>query len=290
MSTVSRWFGENRGLALGIAGMGIGLGPVVIAPFATHLISTFGWRMAYIILGAVAWVVILPLSQLLKRSPTDMNARVTSELSERVVKDRAAPEPDSGQLGDLVLRQAVRTRSFWFFSVAWLLTSFCFMMVMIHIVPHATDIGIPPMQAATILSVIGGFMIAGRLIIGKVSDNVGRKMTTAACALCTALAMIWLTWAQELTRLYGFAALFGFFNGGFDTIIAALIGDTFGVRNIGMIMGALQITFGLGMVFGPALAGVVFDVNGSYFTAFVIGAAAMFIVSLLISLTRQENG
>lgn len=290
MSTVSRWFGENRGLALGIAGLGIGLGPVVVAPFATHLIATFDWRMAYIILGAVAWVVVLPLSQLLKRSPTDIHAGLKSVESERNVKDMPPPEPEGGQVGDLVLRQAARTRSFWFFSVAWLLTSFCFMMVLIHIVPHATDIGIPPMQAATVLSMIGGCMIAGRLIIGKVSDNIGRKMTTAVCALCIALAMIWLTWTQELPMLYVFAALFGFFNGGFDTIIAALIGDTFGVRNIGMIMGALQITFGLGMVFGPALAGVVFDINGSYFTAFLIGAAAMFIVSLLISLTRREIG
>ena len=115
-------------------------------------------------------------------------------------------------------------------------------------------------------------------------------MTTATCALVVALALIWLAWAQNLSALYIFAAVFGFFNGGFDTIIAALIGDTFGVRNIGMIMGSLQVTFGLGMVVGPALAGVIFDISGSYFTAFIIGAAAMFIVSLLTSLTRREIG
>ncbi|MBW1765569.1 MAG: MFS transporter [Deltaproteobacteria bacterium] len=290
MSTISRWFGKNRGLALGIAGLGIGLGPMIIAPFSTYLIGSFDWRMAYIILGAIAWVFILPLSQLLRRSPTDIKARVRIVESGSDEKDMQPPENDGGPVSELTLRGAIRTRSFWFFSISWLLTSFCFMMVMIHVVPHATDIGIPPMQAATILSVIGGCVIAGRLIIGKVSDNIGRKVTTAACALCTALAMIWLNWAQDLTMLYIFAAVFGLFHGGFDTIIAALIGDTFGVRNIGMIMGSLQVTFGLGMVVGSALAGVLFDINQSYFVAFLIGAAAMFIVSLLISLTRREIG
>jgi MFS family permease len=288
MSTVSRWFDKNRGLALGIAGLGIGLGPMIIAPFATYLIGSFNWRMAYIILGAIAWVFILPLSQLLRRRPTDIKAKVRSEQSGSREKDMPPSENNGSSMSELTLRGAIRTRSFWFFSISWLLTSFCFMMVMIHIVPHATDIGIPAMQSATILSVIGGCMIAGRVIIGKVSDNIGRKVTSIACALCTALAMIWLIWAQDLTMLYIFAAVYGLFHGGFDTIVAALISDTFGMRNIGMIMGSLQVTFGLGMVVGPALAGVLFDINQNYFMAFLIGAAAMFIVSILISLTRRE--
>lgn len=74
MSTVSRWFDKNRGLALGIAGSGIGLGIVAIAPFATYLISSFGWRKAYLIMGLIAWLIIIPLSRLLRKNPYGIGA------------------------------------------------------------------------------------------------------------------------------------------------------------------------------------------------------------------------
>jgi MFS family permease len=75
VSTVSRWFDKNRGLALGIAGSGVGLGIVIISPLATYLISSFGWRMAYLIMGLIAWLVIIPLSRLLRKSPYGIGAK-----------------------------------------------------------------------------------------------------------------------------------------------------------------------------------------------------------------------
>ncbi|MCK4962020.1 MAG: MFS transporter, partial [Anaerolineales bacterium] len=72
MSTVSRWFERRRGLALGLASLGAGMGPLMVAPFATYLLSISDWRMAFTILGAIAWVVVIPLSRLLKRDPQEI--------------------------------------------------------------------------------------------------------------------------------------------------------------------------------------------------------------------------
>ncbi|MFC1979427.1 MFS transporter [Chloroflexota bacterium] len=67
-STVSRWFDKNRGIALGIVSSGGGLGPVILAPFATYLISNFDWRMAFLVIGLIAGLVMASLSLLLKRN------------------------------------------------------------------------------------------------------------------------------------------------------------------------------------------------------------------------------
>ena len=289
MSTVSRWFDRNRGLALGIAGSGIGLGIVAISPFATYLISSFNWRMAYIIMGLIAWLIIIPLSRLLKKTPNGIGAEPNSAKSGSGEVGIAQAENESGTESIVFsLREASKTRSFWLFGSTWLLISFVYSLVLIHIVPHGTDIGIPPMQAATVLSLMGAGFIAGRLLMGKISDSIGRKRTAVACALLAAISLVWLIWSHNLWMLYVFGIFFGISHGGLDTSIAALLGDTFGMRSIGVIMGTLQFAWGVGMIIGPAIGGLIFDVSNSYSTAFVIIALTMGVIALLLALTRRE--
>ena len=155
--------------------------------------------------------------------------------------------------------------------------------------PHATDIGISAMEAAAVLSLIGGSSIAGRLLMGRVSDSIGRKATAITCALLVVGAMIWLIWSQDLWMLYLFGIVCGFSFGGLDPCITALIGDTFGLRSIGVIMGTLNAAWGVGSAIGPAVGGFVFDASKSYSMAFWAGALAMLIVALLVALIRKET-
>ena len=87
---------------------------------------------------------------------------------------------------------------------------------------------------------------------------------------------------------YVFGVVFGFSTGGLNTTTTALISDTFGMRNIGIIMGALQVNWGIGMIIGPAVGGIVFDVANSYFLAFLMGVLAMLVIAILIAMTRLE--
>ena len=290
MATTSRWFDKKRGLALGIASSGAGLGTLLIAPFATYLITTVGWRTAYIIVGLIAWLVMIPLSRLLKKDPAEIGALPDGIKS--VSSEGGAEKPgreDSAQLGGFSLRQASKTGSFWLLGAIWLLYSFCYLLVLTHIVPHATDIGIPAMEAAFILSLIGGSNIAGRLLMGRVSDSMGRRATAVICALLVSGTMIWLIWSQDLWMLYLFGVMCGFLFGGFDPAVTALIGDIFGLRSIGIIMGILNVAFGVGAAIGPAVGGFVFDASESYSTAFLVGALAMLLAALLATLIKKET-
>jgi len=290
MATASRWFDKKRGLALGIASSGAGLGTLLMAPFATYLIANVGWRIAYIVVGLIAWLVIIPLSRLLKKDPAEIGVLpdgMNSTSNETGIEEER--REDNTELAGLSLLQASKTGSFWLLGAIWLLYSFCYLLVLTHIVPHATDIGIPAMEAAVILSLMGGSNIAGRLLMGRVSDSMGRKATAIICALLVVGAMVWLIRSQDLWMFYLFGIMCGFSFGGFDPAVTALIGDIFGLRSIGIIMGILNVAFGIGSAIGPAVGGFVFDAGKSYSTAFLAGALAMLITALLIVLIKQES-
>ena len=125
---------------------------------------------------------------------------------------------------------------------------------------------------------------------GGVSDIIGRKVPGTICALIQVGALVWLIWSRDLWALYLFATVFGITWGGLSNMVTALIGDTFGTRSLGVIMGVIGIWWGLGAAIGPAIGGGIFDASGSYFTVFVTGAAFMLIATLLAALLRKETG
>ncbi len=286
ISTVTRWFDKKRGLALGIASSGAGLGPLLMAPFATFLISNLNWRMTYLVIGLIAWSVVIPLSRLLKNSPYEIGTLPDGVKSDSRDIDN---EEDNIQPIGLSLPQVLRTRSFWLIIFIWVLFGATLFLILTHIVPHATDLGFSAVEAATVLSLIGGAAVAGRVLMGTVSDRIGRKVTAIICALLNTGTMVWLLWSQDLWMFYLFALVYGFTYGGIGSSLAALVGDTFGLYKIGTIVGVLDVGFGVGAAIGPYIGGLIFDVNNSYSTAFLIGALAMLIVPALIALIRRET-
>jgi MFS family permease len=189
----------------------------------------------------------------------------------------------------LSLRQAIRTRSFWMVFLVFLLFACSLFLVLTHLVPHATDMGFSPVQAASLLSASGGATVAGRVLLGLTSDRTGRKGAAVICTLLVAASMVWLIWARELWTLYVFALAYGLGWGGMGPTFAALAGETFGLRKIGAILGAMDAGFNAGAAMGPFLGGLIFDVSGSYFFAFVIAALLMFIAATLVLVIRQES-
>ena len=101
--------------------------------------------------------------------------------------------------------------------------------------------------------------------------------------------MIGLALSQDLWMLYLFAAIYGFSNGGFAPSTTALIANTFGIENIGAIMGVLNIGWGIGAAVGPAVGGLVYDTLNSYDLAFLVGAGAMLMVTFCIASIRRER-
>jgi len=295
MPPVMNWFVRKRGLAVGIAMSGGGIGQAIIAPFATFLIAEINWRMAFTILGGITLLLVLPLSQLFKRDPAEIGVFPDGvKLSETMVSAEESAESETLnnnlQGMGLSLSQAFRTRSFWLITFYHVLLGICMMMIATHVIPYATDIGFSAVAASLIISLMGGAHFVGSVLAGIISDRIGRKKTVVACAVLLAVTVFSLIWARELWMLYLFALIYGFVGGGIATSGTVLIGDTMGMFNAGKILGALEIGWGIGAALGPIIGGYIFDVTGSYILAFGIAALSMCIAAVLLYRIRPEVG
>jgi MFS family permease len=284
-TTTSRWFLRRRGLAMGIASSGEGLGIGIMAPAAMVCITSYGWRTALVIMGVSAILVMCCMSFLLKKDPAEMGLAPDGVKAPSLQRDPSGTAP---ALVSITLGGAFRTRSFWCFFIIYFFLSFCFHLVTTHIVPHATDLGIAREKAALILTLIGTISSAGRLIFGALSDRIGRKLSVVLCALLQSAMLVLVAWSRELWIFYVFAILYGFGFGGVSTVTTALVGDTFGAVNLGAIMGAAVVGYALGAAAGPLVGGHVFDLTNDYLIAFLIGAVAILVAVLFVLLIKRE--
>lgn len=288
-TTVSRWFDKKRGLALGTATIGGPLGAVVMAPFAAYLISHFGWRWSFAVLGLVSWAVMSASSLLMKADPADMGLFPDGAKSgsSGVGKQDHGDRDEGPGVSSL---QAFKTRSFWFLGATFLSLSLSVHLILTHAVPHAMDMGIEQMEAALILSLTGAGGILGRLTIGRASDMIGRRAPAITCALVQAASLLWVIWVRDLRMFYLFAVIFGICWGGLGMLTTALVSDIFGTRkNIGTIMGVALTGWSIGAAFGPALGGFVFDLSGHYGTSFALASGIMLITTVPLTLLRKAK-
>ena len=170
--TISRWFEKKRGIAIGIATSGIGLGSLVMSPFAAYLITDFGWRVSYVIMGLIAWVVVISMATLFRRGPADIGLLPDGGNPGDGIK---LPDRDEdNRITGASVTQALKTRNFWLMLSIWLLFGICLSLILTHVVPYATDRGISIIQAATIVSVMSAFNILAGPSVGRISDIIGR--------------------------------------------------------------------------------------------------------------------
>ncbi|MFC1971755.1 MFS transporter [Chloroflexota bacterium] len=284
-ATVSKWFEKKRGLATGLAGTGPSLGLIIFAPFSAFLIFQFDWRIAYQVIGVIIWLVILPLSRLLRNNPNEIGFQPDGAAARTTIPE---DKDEIFQLTSLSLSQALKSRNYWIFSPVWLCMGFGNFLVYTHIVPFATDANITTMQAATIISVIGGAAIPVGILMGKISDKIGRKIPIITASLLRAGAFVGLIFTHELWMFNLCAIIFGI-SIGTGHLFAALSVDIFGKKSIGVIMGILNLVFTIGAAIGPFIGGLVYDVNNNYNIAFLIGAISSVMAALLISLIKVET-
>ena len=176
LSTVARWFRRHLGLMSGLVKAGAGIGQVFIPLIAAVLISVYGWRQACLLIGVATLVIMVLVAQLVRRDPTELGLRPLGD------EDRPNSESSVGEDG-LTFRQAVTTRPFWILCLAKLSDFYCLLTVMLHIVPHGIDLGLAPATAVTVLSLIGGSSIVGRILLGSTFDRIGAKRSLGACFL-----------------------------------------------------------------------------------------------------------
>jgi len=276
-ATITHWFAERRGLALGLVLVGFSLGYISGGPLAAWLIAELGWRGAYALLGSGCGLITM-LAALTVRLPRAVEVTVLRGTAGRTnaTGGGGGSPPDAGP--SVTLHDALVDPRQWCLNVAWLLLGGLAMMVSVHIVPFARDRGISLADASLALSAYGVGSVTGRIAAGAVSDRIGTLTTIRIAYVIEALALLVLLWVPSREAMFGSLAVFGVGFAASDTMITHVIPDVFGMRAIGAIMGVLTLGWRSGAALGPAAAGFLYDVTGSYTVPF--GAAP---VAVLVS-------
>jgi MFS family permease len=263
---VAQWFAHRKASMMGIVFSGMGVGVLTVGPLAQWLISAYGWRHAYTVLGVGALVLLVPL--------------VWVGVHDRAPAARRQAPVESAEHGGIEVRAALATPAFWALFFAYVCTPLAVFTVVTHQVAFAVDQGFPPLFVAWIFGLAGLMSIFGRVVFGVGADYIGRAWSATISYGCTAagtLGLLSIETSQHPAGLYVYAVLFGLGFGARGPIITAIAADLFPGRRFGAIYGYMSLGNGLGGAIGPWFAGAVFDVTGSYRIAFLI--ATLFCVA-----------
>jgi len=253
-ATTTRWFTRNRSLAVALVSAGLSLGSTIVGPLARWITTSYDWRTAMLVIGDLAWLVIIPAAFLVREPPAP------------AAVGTVAPA-DQGP--EMTVAQALRTPQFAAIALTFFACCATHSGPIFHMVTHAIDHGVPVMAATTVLSVAGLASLGGRIICGLIADRIGAKRMLLAGLALQALSVSLYVFTSSLGSFYALAVMFGFSYGGVMPLYAILVREYFGARIMGTTFGAVALVSTLGMSLGPWAGGWFYDSFGGYFWLYI---------------------
>ena len=281
-STVVKWFARRRGLAIGVASTGASLGTFALPPLAQRLVTVAGWRAAYVVFGVGVLTALALAATVMRRDPRSMGLRPDGD-------DELARADDAPVLPAWPLRLALRERAFWLIGAAFTATWLAVFIPLVHLVPFARDLGYDAATGAWLLSALGAGAVGGRLVMGAVSDLIGRRPTIMMAMAAQAVAFVAFATVHGLAALATTAVAFGFAYGTISALFPAIVGDFFGPEQAGSLVGFLFALGGSLAAWGPLVAGLVYDTTGGYGVIFRASAGANLVAALLIGIATPPS-
>ena len=283
---ISKWFNDNRGLAIGVLLAGTSVGNGIFPQINTYLltISDGDWRQV------MMWLSLIPLAYapilfaLIKEKPEDVETKDDNE----VKNDFKASSIEGG----FTLQQTLMSANFWFLSVMAFCTFYSILAMIGHVFLMLDGEGYSPQISATGVSIIfiGGFI--GKVISGKLAEMIGRKIVLVggvAMMLAGSLLIVSSIFYKNPLLIWIGLTLYGTGWGGLYTLIQLLVADLFGLIAIGKIMGVINIIDTIGGGLGPIITAVIYDSTQSYLLPFLVISALLVIALISSSMLKIDD-
>jgi len=285
-ATVPRWFGRRRGLATGVATTGLGIGMVAMAPAASELVAAVGWRASILTLTLGAAAAVGLAVPLFADDPASSGVDPGTEF------DGDVPEYESSSWDETRrdLLGVVASRTFLLAVAGWVLVYGPLYAVIVHLVPHAGDIGLGPDAGAAAIATIGLTTGLSRIGVGGFADRFGRLRTVVGCSLGMGLSTATLPFLGTSAGLYAFAVVFGIAYGGNGALLSPVTADMFGTANANAIFGAVSVAFAVSGLVAPWATGLTYDRLGTYTPAFLAAGAVAAVGAALLWVAGRESG
>ena len=275
---IQRNLTRHRGLATGLAGSGTGLGILILAPLTGFFISNYGWRISYLYLGIIFFIVALPaaMSLIPQRRPS-----TGGDSSNRRQAQQEEPEPILPE-ASMGMREILKRRPFWMIISSHATDCMCHSVLIVHLVPIAIESGIPHLQAAGLVGVMGLGTLIGRISMGVLSDRIGAKWALFTTLVTQTSAVPFLFWIDSPYAFYAVALVVGVGMGGHGTMYPVVTREYYGPKKIGILFGAFITGASSGMATGGFMGGLLHDMTGDYtlsiLFSFVAGVASLLLV------------
>ncbi|MBW1996479.1 MAG: MFS transporter [Deltaproteobacteria bacterium] len=286
MATVARWFVKRRGLVTGIVQAGLGIGGLILAPLTGWLITNYGWRSTYVVLGIIALAGFILSGFFMRRSPEDMG-QFPDGAKERDKTFSPTPRVAASDAG-LPLRKIVITSQFWIIAGLYSIFGFCRSTFLAHTAAHIQDLGFSLMEASNVMAFLMASSMAGRIGMGRVGDAIGNRSAFMMSYGATTISLVLVLASRHLLGIYLFAFAFGFGWGAQAVLRFSTTAEVFGLSSLGFMMGILGIFEALASALGAYYAGFVYDLVGSYGPVFWFGTVVSLIGILLAALLKPH--
>jgi MFS family permease len=281
------WFIRRRGLAIGFAFAGVGIGSVTLLPWVQWMIDHSGWRTACTAIGLLVLVVLAPINLLLRKRPEDLGLRPDGDAAASAASVSPVSnivDPDWAGV-DWTLRRALRTARFWWLAIGYAGGLYIWYAVQVHQTKYLLDVGFSPNVAVWALGAVSLLGIPGQILLGHISDRVGREwIWSASCAgfaVCFA-ALIALARYPTLPLVYLMVVSQGALGYGLTSIMGAVVVEIFQGKHYGSIFGTIMVAALAGGAAGPLVTGLLHDLWGNYTLAFLIGIGVSALSALAI--------
>jgi MFS family permease len=289
-SSVGKWFIRRRGLAIGLSSIGVGAGTMAMAPLAGYVVKVYGWQAGFVLLGVFVLVIGVILSQFLMGRTRPEDYGLLPDGDGPAPRD-CGPAVAGGPRVTPSLGSVLRDTRFWILAACYGLAIMAEMSALVHQVPYALDRNIDKVAAASSLGLIGMASIAGRFFFGWLADRMHDAKYASVLGFVLMIGgMLLLLKAGSAKMLMVYALLFGFGYGSISTMMPFLLADRFGRHLLGAAYGMLTfLCAGIGGGIGPVITGYVYDLTGSYTSAWLLNLAALVIAAVLILALRPRG-
>ena len=270
LRTIATWFDARRGLAIGIAMGGSGMGFAYVPPLLQYVIDTYDWRAGYICLAIFTVVVTIPLVYFFLRDAP-------------AAQGRADDRQGDSEKSSLKLLPLLKSRLLWQLFLIFCLLSFGLYGVLAHLAPMMSDRGMTTADAALVQSTLGIAIVGSRIFVGYLIDRFVATRVAFVCFLISAGGVGVLAAGAVNAPAFLAALCIGLSLGAEIDMLAYLTSRYFGVDNFGKIYGILFASFLIGTSLGPYAFGLAYETYGSY-REVLISAVIVIIISAVTTL------
>lgn len=275
------WFVRQRGLAMGLAFAGVGIGSIIMFPWIGYVIAHAGWRSASTALGILMLVVLVPINLMVRKRPQDMGLMPDGDdHSDSVAMQARRPTvvivDPAWAATDWTLSRALRTAPFWWLSLGFFCGLYSWYAVQVHQTKYLVEVGFSSNVAVWALGLVSLLGIPSQIVLGALSDRIGREWIWTISGLgfiICLVALIGLAYVPSMTLVYLMIVAQGLIGYGSTSVMAAVVVEIFEGKQYGSIFGTIMLAGLAGGAAGPWITGLLHDWYGDYTGAFLLAIA-----------------